>query len=63
MLSRKIKWGKGIRNDGTLLDRAVGTGFSEEWTFEQRPKGRDRANQAVSWEERALGAASAKGLR
>lgn len=29
MLSRKRKWGQGIRNDGTLLDRVVGTGFSE----------------------------------
>lgn len=47
---------------GILLDRVVGTGFSKEGTSEQRSKGRDRASQAASWEERTLGAASAKAL-
>lgn len=59
---KKIQWGKGVRYDGSPLDRVVGTGFSKEGTSGQRSEGRDRASQAASW-MRGLctqGAASAK---
>ena len=58
--TKKNKVGWGVRNDRTLLERVVRTGFSQEGTSEQRHKERDRASRVVSWGEWVLGTGSCK---
>lgn len=49
-----------VRNDRTLLERVVRTGFSQEGTSEQRHNERDGASRVVSWGEWVLGTGSSK---